>query len=360
MYILLCFFRVFSFIVYAGYDAKCFLYEETSIVNCSQEFLVHNPRYWVIAWLSIKVVSSIFLVLILCSNGEELNYCGIKSSFKKLKTKGSFWSMNVLFTFSLLYYSLAISNRNKTSNAMSTLILFRLMASVLVVYCLNYLHPVQWPDTGAVRYVLVLWLQRNRISVRPPSSEDLWRNLHVVWYFLYYRFRSRLPVQPPTREDLRRNLGGVWYFLVYWLLYQPRSQPPSREEICRNLHAVCCFLAYWFTLLLYCAENFYMFLAVTLDAIEEVTPITNGMFREEAVQFSPLVAMLLGIKVTLYARIVSFFWNKVFHGNRDLFSEPGEHLPNEGKKKPIPVDSETRKIIHGRIAGPSQQRSTSC
>ena len=88
----------------------------------------------------------------------------------------------------------------------------------------------------------------------------------------------------------------------------------------------CCSVVYWLTLLMYCIESGYMFLAVTLDAATEVTPLINGKSSNEAVELNGLVVTLLGIRVAFNGRLLLFFWNKIFHGHKDLFSEPNRLL----------------------------------
>ena len=137
------------------------LLDKASIFNCTQEFLVPRPERWVLVWMVISIISSLFLIIILWLNKEQLNYSFV--SLKRLRKKGSFWSLNVLFLISFLYFAIRFDVENGMTKAMSTLILFRLPVTLLVVYCLNYLPRVRFPSRNnenldAVGNYLVYWI----------------------------------------------------------------------------------------------------------------------------------------------------------------------------------------------------------
>ena len=67
-----------------------------------------------------------------------------------------------------------------------------------------------------------------------------------------------------------------------------------------------------------CIEKGYMALVV------ELQPALNHR--------NALAAILLAIRVAFSLRLVLFFWNKIFHGDMDLFSEARVHLLEEMEK----------------------------
>jgi hypothetical protein len=50
--------RLFLLVIFSGYDTKYALFEKASMVNCSQDFLLHEPKYWCLAWLTTSTFSS--------------------------------------------------------------------------------------------------------------------------------------------------------------------------------------------------------------------------------------------------------------------------------------------------------------
>ena len=112
----------------------------------------------------------------------------------------------------------------------------------------------------------------------------------------------------------------TWFLATPLFAYRlnylsPAPLPCSRGD-------KCCSKVYWATLLMYFFESCYMFQAVTLNAAQEVTPLINGKSSDEAVELNGWVALLLGIRVAFNGRLLQFFWNKIFHGHKDLFSGP--------------------------------------
>lgn len=120
------------------------LLDKASIFNCTQEFLVPRPERWVLVWMVISIISSLFLIIILWLNKKQLNYSFV--SLKILAKKGSFWSLNVFFLITFVYYAIRFDNENGMTKAMSILLLLRLPVTLLVVYCLNYLPCVRFPS----------------------------------------------------------------------------------------------------------------------------------------------------------------------------------------------------------------------
>ena len=116
-----------------------------------------------------------------------------------------------------------------------------------------------------------------------------------------------LPVQLPNRNELiERYLDGVWFFLMYW-----------------------------FSLVIYCLETMCLVLAVTLDAAFKLTPVINSKYRQHGDQIEAVVLLFLAIRVAFNTPMFSFFLYKIFHGNRDLFSEPSDKLTLACERVPV-------------------------
>ena len=141
--------RLPSLIVYLGYHLKCMINDETIFVNCTQQFLVSNPKRWVLYWKAVSGTSSLILLFIIWCNRKILNY-RLSKPLKLLKCKSSFWLTNVLFAFTFVYYIIRIDGSTDGSDMLlSIALLMWWPATLLVVYCLNYMSPVAWPERDA-------------------------------------------------------------------------------------------------------------------------------------------------------------------------------------------------------------------
>jgi hypothetical protein len=59
-----------------------------------------------------------------------------------------------------------------------------------------------------------------------------------------------------------------------------------------------------------------------LDVAHEVAPLIQSNFPEEYGQFRGVMVIVIGFRLAFHLRLLSFFWHKLFHGDKDLFSEP--------------------------------------
>ena len=222
------------------------------MINCSQEFFISNPRYWVFAWLLMSIISSFLLILIVRLNHKKLNYQSEKA--KKVFKKGHVGSLIFLLLISLVYYVIRIytTRSEKTSVSISVLIFLWLPVTVLLICCLNYLPRVHWTKASLPRFTLVWW-----------------------------------------KDCLTKNSN----FIIYWL-----------------------------ALVMHFVEVTSKVASIMLDVALEVAPLIQHNFPDESRKFRGLVVIVIGFRLAFHLRILSFFWQKLFHGEKDLFSEPNEKL----------------------------------
>lgn len=211
----------------------------------------------------------------------------------KIHRKGSFWSLVVLLLITIVYYGFRIDSTtsDELSMELSVSLLFWSPITMLVVCCLNQVPRVRFPD------------------------------LKLIWYvFLALLFR---------RRDVFNHIPGLCYDVLFLLVY-------------------------WISLAVYCAENLCMLLAVMLDAAAEIAPVIEFEYHDTVQQFKAAVLIVLGLRVAFRGRLLLFFWSKVFHGDKDLFSEPTTRLEkNISEQAPeapsqeheeIPANEEARVI----------------
>ena len=66
-------------------------------------------------------------------------------------------------------------------------------------------------------------------------------------------------------------------------------------------------------------ENAYLFLRDTLDTTFTISAKERFSHMDESLD--AVMVMLLAIEATFRLTIASFFWQKLFHGNKDIFSD---------------------------------------
>ena len=75
---------IISVIFFSIFDTKCVIFEQASVINCSQDFFISNPRHWISTWLFMSIISSFLVIFIIYINHKNLNY---QSRSAKTSTK---------------------------------------------------------------------------------------------------------------------------------------------------------------------------------------------------------------------------------------------------------------------------------
>ena len=80
---------------------------------------------------------------------------------------------------------------------------------------------------------------------------------------------------------------------------------------------------YWSALLIYFFEALALWVAVAL----EVAPLIEMRFYAgDSWKFRGGVVFSYGLGLAFHSRLLSFCWTKIFHGDRNHYSEPGKKL----------------------------------
>ena len=64
-----------------------------------------------------------------------------------------------------------------------------------------------------------------------------------------------------------------------------------------------------------------------LDVAHDVAPLIQNHLPNESQKFRGV--MVIGFRLAFHVRILTFFWQKLFRGEKDLFTEPNERLVEE-------------------------------
>ena len=63
-----------------------------------------------------------------------------------------------------------------------------------------------------------------------------------------------------------------------------------------------------------------------LDVVHEVAPLIQNKFQDESEQYQGVMMIVIGFRLAFHARLLTFFWEKIFHGEEDLITEPNARL----------------------------------
>ena len=109
----------------------------------------------------------------------------------------------------------------------------------------------------------------------------------------------------------------------------------------RTFATIYFWLAYWTAIVVFLLDTAYTALAITLDVAEKLSPL--GRVKTGSKNYTTVYRLiLLGIKATFEGRLFIFYWNKIFHGKKDLFStfivlkpikqEPVQRIENDDQQ----------------------------
>lgn len=126
--------------------------------------------------------------------------------------------------------------------------------------------------------------------------------------------------------------------LMFWMVamfldlcclnYTPRVQwrgCTCYEKCLQRYRKNTCWYFYWISLITSFLEASYMWVAVALNVAHELAPLIEKEYPDEP-RIKGLIMIGLGFNLAFHSHLVSFFWNKMFHGDKDLLSDPGSKL----------------------------------
>ena len=131
--------------------------------------------------------------------------------------------------------------------------------------------------------------------------------------------------------------GGDLQIVVTKAVFVPQVELFS--ELLSILGLIQPFLFYWSALVMYFLEVACIWFAVALDATHEVAPLIKNKFPDNSLQYKPIHVLLLGFTFAFYSSVLSFFWQKLFHGNDDLFSKKYEKLVDDQTGRTPPAST---------------------
>ena len=70
-----------------------------------------------------------------------------------------------------------------------------------------------------------------------------------------------------------------------------------------------------------------------LDVAHDVAPLIQQKFPQESGKYWGGMVIMIGFRMAFHARLLTFFWEKLSHGEKDLFSEPSTRLTGDSSSQ---------------------------
>ena len=256
--------RLALVIIFSTYDTKCVIWEHASVADCNQNVDKLKPEVWIFIWVVVSVSSS--LLLMICFYFKNYFFKFEKVKAKNVYKKGSCWSLFVLLLLTTGYYifraSLGPSGPGR---------------KIAIALCF-------WPGTMLTALLLF------NFTPRVPCD----------CCFGNCSFRKCCSFCKNCCKNFRCSFDCCCQFFTK--------------------HAV--FVLYWFALLIYFLESLLMWVAVAFDVAHEVAPLIEKQYEGDSWRFHGVVVFFIAFSFAFHSRMLSLYWNKIFHGDKDLLSEP--------------------------------------
>jgi hypothetical protein len=142
-----------------------------------------------------------------------------------------------------------------------------------------------------------------------------------------------------SKKSVATSVFLLIWPLVMWVVVLILNYTRNRSDCCKKV-----LLFYWVGLAMYLCETAFKTASVMLDVAYDIAPLVDP-----GENFKALILILSGFRLAFHSRLLTFFWEKLFHGDKDLFCSPcsnvdGEHICTSNKKNEIPSANEVQSI----------------
>ena len=79
--------------------------------------------------------------------------------------------------------------------------------------------------------------------------------------------------------------------------------------------------------------------SIMLDVAHEVAPLIQNTLPDESEKYRGVMVIVIGFRLAFHVRILTFYWQKLFHGEKDLFTEPNEKVVEESSAEKEQTDA---------------------
>ncbi len=143
-----------------------------------------------------------------------------------------------------------------------------------------------------------------------------------------YYFLRVFKIDELSGINLATSITLIFWPLVIWGVVWVFNYVLPVEKA--NYCSISC-MFYWTALIMYLLETGFKLFAAMLDAAYDIAPAFEIHVQVPEESLKGFIVILPGLRLAFHTRLFLFFWNKIFHGDKNLFSEPCSKL--EGRQR---------------------------
>ena len=321
--------RIMAIVVFTIYDMRCMISEKTSVLNCSQNHKFGDALTWIGAWLSMSILSSLMLIMVFILD-DDFEFQ--KEKYKNIYKKGSFFSLVFLMLLTLMFYIIRIFPGTKIFQ--SVLFVLWVPITTTLVCVVNFVPRVMPQTQGSKED-----REEEEYLVLPQTEGSEEGGEKKADGANGKGGKSKADGKNGESEACAANGAsevGIAFGEGEESGKSGECAAGGADEIggCKKgllkYRNISKFWFYWVAVLIYFFKVSIKFISVLLDTVQDLAPIVYAAIPEESVNFKGGILILLFCRLAFHVRILEFFYDKVFHGDKDLLSEPSDRLKDDG------------------------------
>ncbi|XP_028393370.1 uncharacterized protein LOC114517753 [Dendronephthya gigantea] len=228
-------------------------------------------------------------------------------------------------------------------------------------------HPRQWISAWLVMsiispglFISIIYTDWRTFNFQRNAFRKIYRKgsfcslMFLLAASLIYYFVRLVPSKEDTTSKFISTLMFLWSpvnaLIICFINYVPRvrwqktkkTQEPSEWLgcFCNN----CDFFVYWCAILVYFFELICKNAAIMLNVAQSFDPFLQKNYQSHLLSpYWGLIVIIIGFDLAFHARLLTFYWEKIFYGNRDLFAEPGGDMVFDVKDS---TDIKLQQLVH--------------
>ncbi|XP_028393013.1 uncharacterized protein LOC114517476 isoform X2 [Dendronephthya gigantea] len=145
---------------------------------------------------------------------------------------------------------------------------------------------------------------------------------------LIYYFVRLIPSKEDETSKFMSTMMFLWSpvnaLIICIINYVPRVRwQKTNGGRCKKCCKNCDFFVYWCAILVYFFELVCKNAAIMLNVAQSFEPFLQKNYSHSYSPYWGLMVIIIGFNLAFHARLLAFYWEKIFYGDRDLFAEPG-------------------------------------
>ncbi|XP_028393324.1 uncharacterized protein LOC114517721 [Dendronephthya gigantea] len=206
-------------------------------------------------------------------------------------------------------------------------------------------HPRQWISAWLVMsiispclFMFIVYTDSQTCNFQRKGFRKIYRKgsfgslMFLLVASLIYYFVRLVPSKQDTTSKFISAMMFLWSpvnaFVICFINYIPRvrwqktkTQGLTEWLGCFSKNAN--FFVYWLAILVYLFVVICKNVDIMLNVAQSFDPFLQRNYSHSYSPYWGLIVIIIGFNLAFHARLLTFYYEKIFYGNRDLFAEPG-------------------------------------